>query len=68
MQTQPRPLSSSRAIEERRARQAAQTTDDTFKGGGRALRRGGMKPRSPWLAGAGHLWEAAARGGGPGQG
>jgi hypothetical protein len=64
MQTQPRPPGS-RAIAERRARQAAQVADDTFKGGGRAIRRGGIKPRSPWHMGPGHLWEDGGRGNGP---
>lgn len=59
MQLQPRPHRS--RAEARRARQAAQISDDTFKGGGPLSRRGGLMPRSPWNFGAGHLWDGRSR-------
>ena len=59
MQTQPRPhLSTGEA---QRARQAAQVSDDTFKGGGRIGRPVASLLRSPWHVGSGQLWSGRGK-------
>jgi hypothetical protein len=59
MQIQPK-ASLRRSSESRRARQAALTSDDTFKGGAPGTRSGRLLKR-PWLAGVGHLWDDARK-------
>jgi hypothetical protein len=59
MQIQPK-ASLRLSSESRRARQAALTSDDTFKGGAPGARSGRL-PRRPWLAGVAHLWDEARK-------